>query len=49
MDQIHNGELENLQLDVNSLSKKDLEELARIIVRKLRDVMRQERDRTGRF
>lgn len=38
---------DELRMDVDSLSEEDLEELARTIVRKLRESMRQEKDRSG--
>ncbi len=50
MDEIrNNNQDEKLRLDLTHLSEEELEELARLIIRKLRVLMQQERDRTGRF
>ncbi len=36
-----------LRLDISKLSDKELELLAHLILKKLREAMRQERDRSG--
>ncbi len=36
-----------LRIDLSKLSEKELEVLAQLIMKKLRDAMRQERDRSG--
>ena len=38
---------DELRMDLSKLSEKELEALARLILKKLREAMRQERDRTG--
>ena len=44
---IQDDERTEMRMDLDSLSEKELEELSRIVVRKLRAEMRQERDRSG--
>ena len=44
---IQDDERTEMRMDLDSLSEKELEELSRIVVRKLRTEMRQERDRSG--
>ena len=38
-----------LRIDIENLSDENLAELSRLVVRKLRESMRQERDRSGRY
>ena len=38
---------EDLRIDLSGLSEKELEALAQLIVKKLREAMRQESDRAG--
>ena len=40
---------DELRIDLSGLSEKELEALAQLIVRKLRDAIRQESDRAGIF
>jgi hypothetical protein len=40
---------DELRINVEKLTESELEELANLVVRKLRDSMREERDRSGRF
>ena len=40
---------DDLRVNVEELSEQDLEELARLAVHKLRESMRLDRDRSGRF
>jgi len=42
-------ELNELRVEVDKLSEQELEDLARLVTRKLRESMRQERDRSGRI
>ena len=42
-------DLDILRIEVDKLSERDLEDLARLVARKLRESMRQERDRSGRI
>ena len=39
---------DDLRLDLNKLKENELEELARLVVRKLRILMKQEGERSGR-
>lgn len=48
MAEVLSDENDKLKIDIDNLTEDDLEELARIVVRKLRESMRQERDRSGR-
>ncbi len=48
MGEIKNNERTDMRLALNRLSEKDLEELAKLVVRKLRESVRQESDRSGR-
>ena len=41
------SERSRLRIDLDKLTEHELEELARLIVKKLRDSMSRERDRTG--
>ncbi len=38
---------DDLRMDLSKLSEKELEALAQLIMKKLRDAMRQESDRSG--
>lgn len=40
---------DDLRVNVEELSEQDLEELALLVTRKLREAMRQARDRSGQF
>ena len=40
---------DDLKVDLDKLSDKQLEDLAQLVTRKLRESMRQDRDRSGRF
>lgn len=42
-------EWDEVRVNVEKLSEQDLEELARLAVHKLRESMRLDRDRSGRF
>ena len=42
-------DFDELLVDVNKLSEQDMEELARLVTRKLRESMREDRDRSGRL
>ena len=42
-------DFDDLLVDVNKLSEQDMEDLARLVTRKLRESMREDRDRSGRF
>ena len=42
-------ELNEVRVEVDKLSEQELEDLARLVTRKLRESMRQERDRSGRI
>ncbi|MBQ6343618.1 MAG: hypothetical protein IJI41_10880 [Anaerolineaceae bacterium] len=42
-------DFDELLVDVNKLSEQDMEDLARLVTRKLRESMREDRDRSGRF
>ena len=48
MNETRGDDRDKVNLDVNSLSEQDLEELARKVVKKLRESIRQEKDRSGR-
>ena len=48
MDESKIDNRDELRMDVDRLSESELNELARLIIRKLRELMRQERDRSGR-
>ena len=48
MDDTQIANNDELRIDVENLSEENLEELSRLVVRKLRESMRQERDRSGR-
>ena len=49
MEETKNDNRDELRMDLQKLSEQDLEELARVVVRKLRESIRQESDRSGRF
>lgn len=49
MDEKKTDERDVIRMDLSSLSEQDLEELARLVVRKLRTLIRQEKDRAGIF
>ena len=42
-------DFDELLVDVNKLSEQDMEDLARLVTRKLRESMMEDRDRSGRF
>ncbi len=42
-------EWDEVRINVEKLSEQELEELARLVIYKLRESMRQARDRSGRF
>ena len=48
MNEVQDNSSDKLRLDPARLSERDLEELARLIVRKLRILMKQESERSGR-
>ncbi len=48
MNEARTDDRDKVYLDVNSLSEQELEELARKVVEKLRESIRQEKDRSGR-
>ena len=48
MNNIQTADEDELRIDVENLSEENLEELTLLVVRKLRESMRQERDRSGR-
>ena len=49
MDEVRmTNEQDELRMDLDKLSKENLEELVLLLVRKLRNSMSQERDRCGR-
>lgn len=47
MNEARSNDRDKVYLDVNSLSEQELEELARKVVKKLRESIRQEKDRSG--
>ena len=47
MPDVHVDDWEELYLDLSQLTDKELDVLARLVVRKLRTWMRQESDRSG--
>ncbi len=49
MDDTQTAGNDELRIDIENLSDENLEELSRLVVRKLRESMRQERDRSGRY
>ncbi len=48
MQEVRIDNRDDLNIDLSKLSEKDLETLARLVVRKLRIWMQQESDRSGR-
>ena len=40
---------DDLKVDVDKLSDQQLDDLAQLVIRKLRESMRQDRDRSGQF
>lgn len=47
MNDVRVDDRDKMQIDLDKLSERDLEELTRIVVKKLRAWMQQERDRSG--
>lgn len=48
MADVQTKDLDELRIDVEKLTEENLDELALLVVRRLRDSMRQELDRSGR-